>query len=215
MFMDYEAKNFENLLGIEGLSDGILNNHFALYGGYVANTNKLIEEIGKYQAEGTTAAPQYAELKRRFGWEWNGMRLHEYYFGSLSKEMLEFSADSILGIQIKKDFGSFEEWKKDFLAMGAMRGIGWVILCFDLATQKLFNIWINEHDGGHLAGAFPILVMDVFEHAYMLDYGTKKADYISAFMKAVDWKVVGDRYDWATKIQDVRPKGIDHIGCRC
>jgi len=192
--MSYEAKNFENLFGISGLSDNLLNSHFGLYAGYVANVNKLVEEIGKYQKEEATAAPQYTELKRRFGWEWNGMRLHEFYFGNLSKEKLEFSADSILGVQIKKDFGSFENWKNDFLSTGAMRGIGWVILYFDQAVQKLFNVWINEHDLGHLAGAFPILVLDVFEHAYMLDYGTKKADYISAVVKIIDWGKAEERF---------------------
>lgn len=212
--MSYEAKNFDNLLGIEGLSDGMLNNHFGLYAGYVANTNKLVEEIGKYQAEGLTADPQYAELKRRFGWEFDGMRLHELYFGNLTKEKAEFSEDSILGVQIKKDFGTFLDWQKEYLATGAMRGIGWVVLYFDFSAQKLFNVWIGEHDSGHLAGAFPILVMDVFEHAYMLDYGTKKADYISAFTEIIDWKVLNDRYDWATKISEVKPSGIDHFGCR-
>lgn len=213
--MDYEAKNFDYLLGIEGLSDGILNNHFALYGGYVANTNKLAETLEKMRKEEKTASPEYAELKRRFGWEFDGMRLHEYYFGNLTKEKAEFGDDSVLGVQIEKDFGSPENWRKDFLATGAMRGIGWVVLYFDFAAQKLFNVWISEHDGGHLAGAFPILVMDVFEHAYMPDYGTKKADYIAAFVKIIDWKVVSDRYDWATKISEVKPAGIDHIGCRC
>ena len=98
--MNFEAKNFDHLLGIEGLSEGILNNHFGLYAGYVANTNKLIEEIGKSQTEGTTAAPQYAELKRRFGWEFNGMRLHELYFGNLTKGKIGFDDDSILSFQI-------------------------------------------------------------------------------------------------------------------
>ena len=197
--MSYEAKNFDYLLGIKGLSDGILNNHFALYGGYVANTNKLVEEIEKYRKEGVVASPQYAELKRRFGWEFNGMRLHELYFGNLAKEKAEFGEDSILGVQMKKDFGSFENWQKDFKATLAMRGIGWAVLYFDFSAQKLFNVWIGEHDGGHLAGAFPVLVMDVFEHAYMLDYGTKKADYIEAIMPLVDWKKMEERFKVATR----------------
>lgn len=213
--MNYEAKNFDSVLGAPGLSDKLLSNHFGLYAGYVANTNKLMEILEKMQKEEKTALPEYAELKRRFGWEFNGMRLHELYFGNLIKEKVEFSADSILGVQIEKDFESFENWQKDFLATGSMRGIGWSVLYFDFAAQKLFNVWINEHDSGHLAGAFPILVMDVFEHAYMLDYGTKKADYMEAFMKIIDWKVSNDRYDWATKISDVKPAGIDHVGCRC
>ena len=214
--MIYETKKFDHLLGVAGLSNQLLENHFALYKGYVANTNKLAEEMEKYQKEeGATAAPQFAELKRRFGWEWNGMRLHEYYFGNIAKEKIEFDESSILGAQIKKDFGNFGKWKKDFLAAGAMRGIGWVILYFDPAVQKLFNVWVNEHDTGHLSGAYPILVMDVFEHAFMLDYGTKKADYLEAFLKITDWEVVGDRYDWATRIAEVKPKEIDHFGCRC
>ncbi len=213
--MNYEAKNFDNILGLPGLSDKLLNNHLGLYAGYVANTNKLMEILEKMQKEEKMALPEYAELKRRFGWEWNGMRLHEYYFGNLSVAPQKADEGFSSVMQIKKDFETFSDWEKNFRATAAMRGIGWVILCFDFATQKLFNIWINEHDGGHLAGAQPILVMDVFEHAYMLDYGTKKADYISAFMNAVDWKVVGDRYDWATKISEVKPAGIDHFGCRC
>jgi superoxide dismutase, Fe-Mn family len=213
--MTYEVKKFYHLIGIGGLSGQLLENHFALYGGYMANVNKLAEELEKYQKEEMTASLQYAELRRRFGWEWNGMRLHEYYFGNLTKEKNGIEEDSILGVQVKKDFGSIESWKKDFVATGAMRGIGWVVLYFDPAAQKIFNVWISEHDEGHLAGAYPILVMDVFEHSYMLDYGTKKADYISAFMNIIDWKVVGDRYDWATRVREVKPASIDHFGCRC
>jgi superoxide dismutase, Fe-Mn family len=195
--MSYEAKNFDHLLGIEGLSDEILNNHFALYGGYVANTNKLIEEIGKYQKEGTTAAPQYAELKRRFGWEFDGMRLHELYFGNLAKEKSSLEDNSELKKQIEKDFESLENWEKDFKATLAMRGVGWAVLYFDWLNEKLFNVWINEHDGGHLTACCPVLVVDAFEHAYTLDYGTKKADYIEAIMPLVDWKIVEKRFEVA------------------
>lgn len=213
--MAYEKRNFEHLFGISGFSDNLLAAHFGLYEGYVSNVEKLFGILAKLSKEGKFAAPEYAEIKRRLGWEWNGMRLHEYYFGNLSKEKTEFDEDSILGIQIKKDFGTFSDWKKEFAATGAMRGIGWVILYFDPAAQKFFNVWVNEHDAGHFSGAYPILVMDVFEHAYIADYETRKADYIEAFMGAIDWKVVGDRYDWATKIREIKPAGIDHLGCRC
>src|ERR1035437_9403868 len=89
-----------------------------------------------------------------------------------------------------KDFGSIEAWQKDFRAVGAMRGIGWAVLYQDNVSGRLFNCWINEHDGGHPAGCMPILVMDVFEHAYMLDYGLKRADYIETFFKNIDWNAV-------------------------
>ncbi|MFH1471484.1 MAG: Fe-Mn family superoxide dismutase [Nanoarchaeota archaeon] len=196
--MVFEAKNFDNLIGIKGFSETILKNHFALYQGYVANTNKVADALVAMQKEGKTASLEYAELKRRFGWEWNGMRLHELYFGNLTKELRIPSTDSALAKQIIKDFGIYGDWEKDFRAVGAMRGIGWVVLYYDVSAKRLFNCWINEHDAGHLAGATPLLVMDVFEHAYM-DYGLKRADYIEAFFKAIDWKTVEKRFEYTSK----------------
>jgi len=213
--MAYEKKNFDSLLGLKGFSDALLKNHFSLYEGYVANVEKISDALAEMVKGDKSASPEFAELKRRFGWEWNGMRLHEYYFGNLTKEASGRDQSPALLGQMKKDFGTFENWEKDFRASGAMRGIGWVILYFDTAVQKLFNVWVNEHDAGHLAGGVPILVMDVFEHAFVLDYGTKKADYIAVFMNRVDWKVIGDRFDWATRIKDVKPESLDHLGCRC
>lgn len=192
--MSYEAKNFESLLGTKGLSDQLLKNHFTLYQGYVTNTNKVADALGAMAKEGKTASPEYAELKRRFGWEWNGMRLHEYYFGNLIKDGKALDKNSNLFKKIVEDFGSYENWEKDFKATGAMRGIGWVILYYD--GTRLFNTWINEHDVGHLSGASPLLVMDVFEHAYMLDYGLKKADYIEAFFRAIDWTIDPKTDSW-------------------
>jgi Fe-Mn family superoxide dismutase len=94
---------------------------------------------------------------------------------------------------IEATWGSVENWKKDFIGIGTMRGIGWVVLSYDKKSNALFNLWINEHDVGHLVGATPLLVMDVFEHAFMLDYGLKRADYITAFFAAIDWSVVVER----------------------
>lgn len=115
------------------------------------------------------------------------MRLHEYYFGNMSKNPGIFSAESTVGKKINKVYGSFDKWKDDFVAVGKMRGIGWVVLVYDEEKDELFNVWVNEHDVGHLAGAKIILVMDVFEHAFMLDYGLKRADYIEAFFRVIDW----------------------------
>lgn len=193
--MAYEAKNFEHLLGIKGFSDQLLKNHFTLYQGYVANFNKLNDIIAAIEKEGKFGIPEYAELNRRFGWEFNGMRLHEYYFENLTKESKEIDKSSKLYRAIEKEFGSYEMFEKDFKSMGAMRGIGWVILYYEPIANRLFNVWINEHDAGHLAGARPLLVMDVFEHAFMIDYGLKRADYILAFWQAIDWTMVADRFD--------------------
>lgn len=188
--MSYEPKNYDHLLGLEGFSDTLLKNHFTLYQGYVTNTNKLADILQEKEA----VTPEFAELKRRFGWEFNGMRLHEYYFGNMSKDPAPLGADSELSKKIAEDFGSIEKWEADFKATGAMRGIGWVILAYDKMEKRLFNVWINEHDVGHLAGSEPLLVMDVFEHAFMIDYGLKRADYIGAFWKAIDWAEVDKRF---------------------
>ena len=191
--MSYQAKDYSRLLGTPGFSDQLLKNHFTLYQGYVNNTNKLAEILRAMLKEGKANTPEYAELKRRFGWEWNGMRLHEYYFDNLVNGGKPLDPNSDLAKKIAEDFGSYAEWEKEFKATGVMRGIGWVVLYLDPITNKLFNSWINEHDIGHLAGCRLLLVMDVFEHAFMLDYGLKRADYIEAFFKNIDWSVVSSR----------------------
>lgn len=190
----YQAKDFTSLLGLPGFSDVLLNNHFTLYQGYVKNTNTLMEKLAALFASDQASSPEYAELKRRFGWEFNGMRLHELYFGNMGKDVSAMSAAPKLTEKIVAQFGSVENWEKEFRATGAMRGIGWVILSYDKESDQLVNVWINEHDVGHLAGATPLLVMDVFEHAFMIDYGLKRADYIAAFWAAIDWSVVEKRF---------------------
>jgi len=190
----YTSKDYTHLLGLVGLSDALLKNHFTLYEGYVANTNKVADRLAALADAGETGMPEYSELKRRYGWEWNGMRLHELYFGNLSKETSSLEEHSPLAKQIAADFGSIAAWEKDFRATGSMRGIGWVILSFDKESRRLANTWINEHDLGHLAGTTPLLVMDVFEHAFMLDYGTKRADYIDVFFRSIDWTVAEKRF---------------------
>jgi Fe-Mn family superoxide dismutase len=197
--MTYQAINFEKLLGTEGFSNQLLTNHFTLYNGYVANTNKLMDELAELDKQGKSGTPQFAELKRRFGWEFDGMRLHELYFENMAKGGVAPDANAKLLKKIAEDFGSVENCAKQFKAVGAMRGIGWTILYYDAVGKKLINTWINEHDTGHLAGTTPILIMDVFEHAFMIDYGLKRADYIEAFFKAIDWAVVAKRFDAAAK----------------
>jgi Fe-Mn family superoxide dismutase len=190
--MAYTAKDYSRLLGMQGFSDTLLKNHFTLYQGYVTNTNKLMDTLNQMLKEGKTVTPEFAELKRRFGWEFNGMRLHEYYFENLGgKAALDNGAR--LSKKISEDFGSYEAWEKEFKGVGAMRGIGWTVLYQDSLTGKLINFWINEHDAGHPAGCNPILILDVFEHAFMIDYGLKKADYIEAFFKNIDWKAAEGR----------------------
>jgi len=193
IIMTFVAQNFDRLIGTAGFSDTLLNNHFTLYQGYVTNSNKLSDILAVMANEGKTG-PEFAELKRRFGWEFNGMRLHELYFGNMSKGGKVVNQNSGLYKKIVQEFGSWENWEKDFKSLGAMRGIGWAILYYDPQSKRLFNVWVNEHDVGHLSGCISLLVLDVFEHAYILDYGLKRTDYIESFFKAVDWAEVDGRF---------------------
>lgn len=190
----FKARDFSSILGMEGFSDEALRLHFKLYEGYVKNTNLMQDLLATLSSDGKERSISYAEIKRRLMWEYNGMRLHEDYFENLGGKNVPIDAKSALYSRIVSDFGSFEKWKNDFVATGAMRGIGWSILYLDPVSGRLVNAWINEHDVGHLAGAAPILVMDVFEHAYLLDYGIDRAKYIDAFFKNVNWSVVVARY---------------------
>jgi Fe-Mn family superoxide dismutase len=191
--MPYKAIDYSRLFQMTDFSHNLLDTHFTLYRGYVEQTNKLLETLSTI--EKNAKDPKYAELKRRFGWEFNGMRLHEYYFNNLGGK--SGIKESPVKNSLQQHFSSFEEWEKDFAATGAMRGIGWAVLYYDPQGERLFNTWINEHDVSHLAGCSPILVLDVFEHAFMLDFGMKRDQYIDAFMRNVRWDVVAERFDAA------------------
>lgn len=189
---EFTAKDYSKLIGMTGFSESLLNNHFTLYQGYVKNTNTLDQTLTEMRNSGKGSDPAFAELKRRFGWEFNGMRLHECYFDNLGGRQ-PINQDGRLAARIHQDFGSYDEWAQDFKAVGAMRGIGWAILYQDLTTGRLHNFWINEHDAGHPACCTPILIMDVFEHAFMTDYGLKRADYINSFFQNIEWNAAEGR----------------------
>jgi len=193
--MKYRPNNYERLFGMSGFSRKLLESHFTLYQGYVDHTNELLETLSLMDKN--AKAPEFAEVKRRLGWEFNGMRLHELYFENLGgKDTLKKSP---LQEALEKEFGGFAAWEKDFRATGALRGIGWAILYRD-TNGPLINAWIDQHDSGHLTGCSPILVLDVFEHAFLHDYGLERGEYIEAFMKNLDWKIASERYDSAKQI---------------
>lgn len=194
----YTAKNFDKLIGNSpGFSDDLLKMHFKLYQGYVANSNKLLKMIRNLDESGNNRGPEFAGLKRMFGWEFDGMRLHEFYFENLGGQKPLPTTDPLY-LRITEDFGSYDKWKDDFIATGLIRGIGWTVLYRDPLQGRLINTWINEHDLGHLAGATPILIMDVFEHAYITEYKLDRAAYIEAFFKNIDWSVASQRFQKTT-----------------
>jgi superoxide dismutase, Fe-Mn family len=192
---DYKAQDYSHLVGMNGFSEKMLTNHFKLYEAYVKNTNTLLSEMKEASKDNPGAS--FFEMKRRFGWEFDGMRMHELYFGNLGGKEPADSAPHLKN-EIAAAFGTFEAWKNEFITMGAMRGIGWVMLVKDEATGKLMNLWIDEHHVGHCQGTTPLLVMDVFEHAFMTDYGVDKAKYVQAFYTNINWDAVAKRHSKET-----------------
>ncbi|MGH7805938.1 MAG: superoxide dismutase [Candidatus Binatia bacterium] len=172
--------------------------HFKLYDGYVKETNRLNEQIAEMISDGKVdqeEMPAYSELTRRLGFEYNGMVLHEYYFENLkAKGTGEPGKGSEFRRLVEESFGSYDLWKADFSGVGKMRGVGWAITFQDPASGRLSNHWITLHEVGPVAGYRPVLVMDVWEHAFLLDYKpSERAKYVEAFFKNVDWSTLDRR----------------------
>lgn len=189
----YQPKDFSYLIGMQGFSDDLLKMHFQLYQGYVKQTNYLLDTMDQMRKNGESSSYQYAALKRRLGFEFDGMRLHELYFGNLGGDG-KIAIDSPLYRAIVDQFGSFDAWKKDFQGVGSMRGVGWAVLAVDPDTGNLFNAWVDEHEVNHMATSSLILVMDVWEHAFLPQFGLNRAAYIDTFFKNIDWKVASSRF---------------------
>jgi Fe-Mn family superoxide dismutase len=199
----YTPKDFSYLKGMSGFSNSLLDLHFSLYQGYVKNCNLLLEKLQALEDAEQMRSVEWGALKRRLGWEFDGMRLHELYFENLGGKGDRKGGSEIVAA-LEKQFGSFEAWKQAFISTGMIRGIGWVILYKDPLSQKLINCWINEHDVGHLATSAPLIVMDVWEHAYLTEYGLNREKYLQVFFENIDWKVVNRRFSTlkSSTIQD-------------
>ncbi|HET7114698.1 MAG TPA: superoxide dismutase [Pyrinomonadaceae bacterium] len=205
----YQPRQF-NLSGLKGISDQTLEMHFKLYEGYVKETNNLTERITEFIKDGNVdqeEMPAYSELTRRLGFEYNGMVLHEYYFDNLQSG--SGTGDPTKTSQFVKaaeaTFGSYDIWKADFVGIGKMRGVGWAICNQNPANGRISNHWITLHETGNVAGFNPILVMDVWEHAFLLDYKpAERPKYIEAFFSNINWNAVEDRLKKLTGVQTAR-----------
>jgi Fe-Mn family superoxide dismutase len=192
----YKPKSW-NLSGLTGISDQTLEMHFKLYEGYVTNTNTLTAKIGAILSDGKVdqdEMPAYSELTRRLGFEYNGMVLHEYYFDNMKRQGGGDAPKGTFRDAVERSFPSYDIWKADFVSVGKMRGVGWSIAYLDPATGLVSNHWIELHQTGNVAGFVPLLVMDVWEHAFLLDYKpAERPKYIEAFLSNVDWDAVERR----------------------
>ncbi|MEO8339258.1 MAG: superoxide dismutase [Nitrospirota bacterium] len=193
----YRPKQY-NLSGLIGISDQTLERHVKLYEGYVRETNRLTDHIAQILKDGTVdqeEMPAYSELTRRLGFEYNGMVLHEYYFDNVKRDGSgDPSLASAFLKEIESSFGSYAVWKTDFSSIAKMRGVGWAICYRNPMNGRLSNHWITLHETGNVAGVRPLLVLDVWEHAVLLDYKpSERGKYIEAFFSNIDWDVVEER----------------------
>lgn len=193
----YKAKSWD-LSDLEGISNETLATHFKLYEGYVTNTNVLNEKIAAMLKDGSLDPANmaaFSELKRRYGFEYNGMVLHEYYFDNMQKQGTgDPDGRTSFAKGVEESFGSYDVWKADFTSVGKMRGVGWAIAFQDPSNGAISNHWISLHEEGNVAGYNPVLVMDVWEHAFIKDYApVDRPKYIEAFFSNINWDTVNER----------------------
>jgi Fe-Mn family superoxide dismutase len=186
---------------LSGISAKNIEEHMKLYKGYVTNANLIIEKVAELSKDAENLPAQagntytIGELQRRFGFEFDGMRNHEYYFSQFEGGSTAFITGSPLYQKIELTWGSFETWLAQFKATAMTRGIGWAMLYYDPTTNRLLQTWVEEQHLGQLIGLTPILALDMWEHAYVYDYPTsEKKKYVEAFFANLNWKVVEERF---------------------
>lgn len=201
--MTYTPKTF-NLPTLEGLSEKQIKVHLALYEGYVKHVNLIMATIAAYEKtddEGGKYA--IAEMRRRFAFEFDGMRMHEYYFSQFEGEK-GGSPESALAKVAAEKYGSGENFISHIKSVAGTRGIGWVVVYYDTVAKTLHTVFVADHELGQLAGLPVILALDLWEHAYMVDYvPAEKKSYIDAFLVNLNWSVVEKRFEEAAKISAV------------
>lgn len=190
--MKYEAKAF-TIPTIEGISQATMDNHLGLYKGYVTHVNLIQEKITDMSNDVATNAYAIGEMQRRLGFEFCGMRNHEYYFAQFEGGYKTLP-DGTLKSKIETQWGSFEVWLTFFMQIAKARGVGWAMLYYDAKTDQLVQTWVDEQHIGQLVDVDIILALDMWEHSYLMDYASPdKGKYIDAFFKNINWEVVASR----------------------
>lgn len=191
----YEAQKF-NIPELDGISAESVKQHIGLYEGYVKNFNaisKLIAELATSDAEKHSHA--VAELVRRRSFEFDGMRLHEHYFEQFEGGPKVMTSESTFAKLCEATYKPYT-LEKVIKMMAAMRGPGWAILYYDPKVKELLTGFSGEQHIGHFVTLPIILALDVWEHAYILDYGALgKGKYVDAFFKNLNWSVMEKRFE--------------------
>ncbi len=192
--MEYKEQQF-NLPALVGISEKQIKVHLGLYTGYVKHVNLVREKIHELDKDREKNSYTIAELRRRFSFEFNGMRMHEYYFESLENNPKEIT-DGGLKSALEEKYVSFDEFIEHFRAVGLSRGIGWTVLYWDKKAKTPHVTWVGDHEIGTLSGLQILIAMDMWEHAFMVDYTpSEKGKYIDAFISNLNWSVIEERFN--------------------
>ena len=190
----YEPKTF-NIPELKGISAKNIEEHVKLYQGYVKHTNLIIDHIADLSQDVEKNTYELGELQRRFSFEYNGMKNHEYYFAQLEGGSMALDASTPLTAKIGEKFGSFDAFIARFSTIAMTRGIGWAILYRDLDTDQLVTAWVDEQHLGQLNSAQFIFGIDMWEHAYVADYQPSgKKQYVADYLSQVNWNTVASRF---------------------
>ncbi len=191
--MNYTPKKF-TFKTLDGISERQLDVHLKLYEGYVKHVNVLNEKLAELMQDSEKNAYALAEVKRRLGFEWNGMRMHEHYFAQWEGEHIPLSQE-LEGALALSWGGDIMNMVNEFKAVAMMRGIGWTLLSQDNATKQFMIHWVSDHELGQLNDTTTILALDMWEHAYMVDYTpAEKKQYVDVWFKHLNGEVISKRY---------------------
>ena len=191
---EYTPKTF-TISSLIGISDKAIAEHIKLYEGYVKHVNLIRKRIKELEQDGDLHMYDIGELRRRFSFEFDGMRNHEYYFASLEGGAHHVNTGGDLYKKIEKDFGSFDMWLVSFKTLALTRGIGWAMLYYDKESDQLVQTWVDEQHLGHLTGLSPILALDMWEHSFVIDYlPSGKKQYVEDFFKNLNWTVIENNF---------------------
>ncbi len=195
----YEEQKF-NIPEITGISRKTIEGHLKLYAGYVKHANLIQEKIKENLVDSEKNAYVLGELQRRFGFEFDGMRNHEYYFKALEGGAKSLPEKSAFKKAVEAQWGSWDAGMNMLKAISLTRGIGWAIMYYDAHTKQLTFAWVEEQHLGHLTGLQYIVGVDMWEHSYLLDYiPSEKAKYVEAYLANVNWEVVEENFKNASK----------------
>ncbi len=191
----FEEKKF-TLPNLTGISAKTIEEHLKLYSGYVKHANLILEKIEEFSKEADKHTYTIGELQRRFGFEFDGMRNHEYYFSHFEGGPQQLPIESNFKKAVEAEWGSFDVWLARFKALAMTRGIGWAIVYFDNHTNRLVNAWVDEQHLGHLTGTHPILMLDMWEHSFVADYQPSgKKQYVEDFFKNLNWQSLENTFN--------------------